>query len=423
MLTFGSFLCLVLLITGCSTKKVQIGKKAIPNEDEYIIKALLSEDEGDYNTSIKIYDFLYKKTKKPIYLEKVAEDLYRLKEYDKVISLSHKVCEEKCDKKILKYEIFSLLQQKKYEKAKEILLKNLNEKDEFFYSMMSYILIKEGKLDEALYYLKSLYALHPNKNILLDLVDVMIKLKRYNEALAYLRTHLNLYGCDYDVCVRLADIYKSLYDYDNLANIYEKLGQFDERYYILALNIYIQNQEYKKAERLIKKYGLNKEYLMLLYAKMKEYRKAALVALDLYGKTGDLKYLLKYCEFLYNDHPTKDEIKDIIKKLKYISAFYKNAYIYNFLGYLEIEYNFNIKEGIKYVQKALILDPQNEEYMDSLAWGLYKLHKCEDAYEVIKNVHIDDEEINYHKKMIKRCLNDTRKNNKQNKRRTSKKKK
>jgi predicted Zn-dependent protease len=402
---------------------VQIGKKVIPNEDEYIIRALLSEDAGDYNTSIDIYDFLYKKTQKRVYLEKIAEDLYRSKKYDKVISLSHKVCEEKCDKEILKYEVFSLLQQKKYDKAKEVLLKKLNEKDEFFYSMMSYILIKEGKLNEALYYLKSLYALKPNKNILLDLVDIMIRLKKYNEALAYLRTHLNLYGCDYDVCVRLANIYKSLYDYDNLANIYEKLGQFDERYYILALNIYMQNKKYKKAEELIKKYGLNKEYLMILYAQMKKFRKAAFVALDLYGKTGDLKYLLKYCEFLYNDHPTKEEIEDIIKKLKYISTFYKNAYIYNFLGYLEINYDINVKEGLKYVQKALILDPQNEEYMDSLAWGLYKLHKCEDAYEVIKNVHIDDTEINYHKKMIKRCLNDTGKNNKQNKRRTSKKKK
>ena len=413
----------IIFFTACSVKKPQIGKKVIPDEDKYIIRALLMEDERDYDSAINIYKFLYEKTKKPIYMEKIAENLYREGKYDEVIKLSRNLCEEKCNKKILKYEIFSLLNQKKYEEAKKVLLSKLNQKDEFFYSMMSYILIKEGKYDEALYYLKSLYALNPNKNTLLDMVDIMINLKKYNEALAYLRTHLNLYGCEYDVCLRLANIYKSLYDYENLANIYEKLGKYDNRYYILALNIYIQNNDFKKAENLIKKYGLDKEYLMILYSKMKRYRKAAYTALELYEKTSNPKYLLKYCEFLYNDRPDSDEIKDIVRKLKFLSELYPSAYIYNFLGYLEIKFDINPKEGLSYVQKALVLDPENEEYMDSLAWGLYKLKKCKDAWEIIKNVHINDKEINYHKKMIKRCLDDFEKNNRSNKKRPSKKKK
>lgn len=396
-------LIFILIITGCSVKQPPIGKKVIPNEDEYIVKALVNEENGNYKEAVLIYQFLYEKTKKPIYLEKKVENLFRQKKYNEVIKIAQN-CEEKCNYRILEYEIFALINQNKINKAKEILLTKMNEKKEFFYSMMSYILLTEGKYEEALHYLKSLYALNSSKNVLLDLVDVLIKLKKYNEALAYLRTHLNLYGCDFDICNRLANIYKSLYDYDNLANIYEKMGQFDEKYYILALNVYIQNNEYQKAKKLILKYNLDKEYLIFLYSKMKEYRKAAFISLNLYEKTASPKFLLKYCELLYKDHPTKKEIKDIVNKLKFLSTIYPSDYLYNFIGYLLIKFDINPKEGIKFVQKALLKNPDNEEYIDSLAWGYYKLHKCKKAYEIIKYIKIKDKEIEYHKKMIKKCL-------------------
>ncbi len=73
-----------------------------------------------------------------------------------------------------------------------------------------------------------------------------------------------------------------------------------------------------------------------------------------------------------------------------------------------------------------MLNPESEEYIDSLAWGYYKLGKCKEAWEIIKYIKLNDQEINMHKEKIKKCLkgeNDTRKNNKKNKRRSVKKKK
>lgn len=416
------FILIILFILGCSVKKIEIGQKSIPNEDEYIIKALVAESDGNYKESLKIYRFLYQKTNKKVYLEKIAEDLFYMRKYDEVIKLAKNTD----NKKVLKYAVFSLLKEKRYEEAKKLLLEKLNEKDEFFYSMMSYILLKEKKYNEALNYLKSLYALNPSKQNLLRMVDLMIKLKKYNEALAYLRTHLNLYGCEYDVCIRLANIYKSLYDYDNLATIYEKLGIYNQKYLILALNIYIENRNFKKAEKLIEEYNLGDEYLLLLYEKMKKYKKAAFIALKLYNKTADNRYLLKYCELMYASNPSKQEVEDIVKKLKYLVTFYPNANLYNFLGYLLIKYDINLKEGIEYVQKALLMDSQNIDYIDSLAWGYYKLGKCKEAWEIIKGIDVDDKEINYHKKKILECLkekNDTSKNSSKNKRGFVKKKK
>ena len=271
----------------------------------------------------------------------------------------------------------------KIQQAKNELLNKLNKKDEFFYRMMSFIYLKEKNYKKAAEYLKSLYALNHNKKTLLQLVDILIKNKQFNEAMAYLRTHLNMYGCEYDVCLRAAIIYKQTYDYENLASIYEKMGQFDNKYVMFALRIYLDSGKYKKALKLIDKYHLGDEYRLIVYESEKNYKKAAFYAKKLYEESAKLPYLLKYCTYLYQANPTKESIKEIVLKLKYLLKFYNSAYLYNFLGYILIDKDINVKEGLKYVQKALELKPDNEEYIDSLAWGYYKLGKCKEALEII----------------------------------------
>jgi len=419
-------LLLLLFLTGCSVKQSPIGKKVIPNEDEYIIKALMYEDENNLTATLNLYKFLYDKTKKPVYFEKMIENLFYQKEYKGVLKLSNEYLEDSFDKKIFMYKILSLLELKKINAAKNELLNKLNKKDEFFYRMMAYIYLKEKNYKKATDYLKSLYALNHDKQILLQLVDMLIKIKKYNEAFAYLRTHLDMYGCEYDVCLRAAIIYKQTYDYENLASIYEKMGKFDNKYIMFALRIYLDNAEYKKALKLIDTYNLGDEYRLIVYESSKNYKKAAFYAKKLYEESAKLPYLLKYCTYLYQANPTKESVKEIAPKLKYLLKFYNSAYLYNFLGYILIDKDINIKEGLKYIKKALELKPESDEYIDSLSWGYYKLGKCQEAWEIIKYVKLNDKEINMHKQKIKKCLkaeNDTRKNNKKNKRRLSKKKK
>jgi hypothetical protein len=71
----------------------------------------------------------------------------------------------------------------------------------------------------------------------------------------------------------------------------------------------------------------------------------------------------------------------------------------------------------------LEIKPDEKAYIDSLAWGYYKLHKCKIAWDIIKNIDTEDKEINKHKKLIKRCLDDFRKNYKKNERKLKKRKK
>jgi len=411
-------LIFLLFFAGCSVKK------PFKQEDNYIMKALFYESNANYKKAAKIYKFLYEKTDNSTYFHKYLQMLFVSKEYKKVIKEADKFLDEKFDKEVFKYKVFALIKLKKLEEAKKELLEKFNKKDEFFYVMMSYILMQQKKYNEALFYSRSLYALNPTKKNLLNLVNNLMRMRKYNEALAYLQTHMREYGCEYEVCLKLAEIYKELYDIDNLAAIYQKLGKFDKKYYILALNLYVDNKEYKKAIKLVKRHHLNEEYLMYIYEAMRDYKNASLIALNLYLKTKDMKYLLKYTLYLYKIAPNdKKTLKVVVNNLKKISTKIKSPFVYNFLGYLLIDKNINPKEGIKYVKKALELDPSNEAYIDSLAWGYYKLKKCKTAYEIINQIDTDDKVILKHKKLIKRCLDDFRKNHKSNKKRFRKKKK
>ena len=412
------FLIFLIFLVGCSVKK------PFKDEDKYIMKALVYESSGDYLDAAKVYKFLYKKTENKIYFRKYIQMLFSLKKYNELIKEADNFLNKNFDKVVFEYKIFSLIKLGKLKEAKKELLEKFNKKDEFFYSIMSFILAKEKNYKEALIYSKSLYALKPTKRNLLNLVDNLIKMKKYNEALAYLQTHIRIHKCDYEICIRLAEIYKELYDIDNLASIYEKLGKFDKKYYLLALNLYIDNKEYKKAINLVKKHHLSEEYLMYIYEEMKDYKKAALVSMNLYLKTGDIKYFLKYTLYLYKMAPNdKENVKEVVRNLKEVVKKIKTPFIYNFLGYLLIDYDINPKKGLEYVKKAVELKPDNIDYIDSLAWGYYKIKKCKEAWDIIKDIDTTDKEILKHKKLIKRCLDDFRKNHKSNKKRFRKKKK
>ena len=185
------------------------------------------------------------------------------------------------------------------------------------------------------------------------------------------------------------------------------MAKFDRKYLFFALRIYLDNKEYNKALRLINKYKLSDEFKLVVYEEKRDYKKASILAKKLYEESTKLEFLLKYCIYTYKEAPSKKTALNIIPKLKYLIKFYPNsAFLYNFLGYILIDNDIDVKEGIEYVKKALEFDPNNEEYLDSLAWGYYKLGKCKEAWEIIKNIKLDNEEIKKHKEDIKKCKGD-----------------
>jgi tetratricopeptide (TPR) repeat protein len=94
----------------------------------------------------------------------------------------------------------------------------------------------------------------------------------------------------------------------------------------------------------------------------------------------------------------------ISKRLEKALNNYKSATFYNYLGYLLIDYDIDVKKGMKWVEKSLLINPQSPFYLDSLAWAYYKLQRYEEAYNTMKKVvdslGLEDSDVKKHWKLI-----------------------
>ena len=398
----------ILLLVFTSCLQPDLNKRV---DNERLMKALVCENDMDYNCSLSEYKKLYEETNSKIFLERYVKNLFLAKKYQELLDFTKNMRDEE----IIKYRIFTFLELKKIDEAKKELLTKLNKKDKFFYRMMSYIYFQNKQYKKAAIFLKSLYALEPSKKNLLILSDALMKLEKYNEALAYLQTYVKQNGCDYEVCLKMSFIYQETYDYDNLAKIYEQMAKFNSIFTLKALSVYIEAEKYKKALQLIKKNHLSKSYELIVYEKMRDYKKIAEISKELFKKTKDDNFLLKYIYASLDFDKSKKNVLKLLPDIKKLMLKYKTASLYNLYGYLLIDYDINPKKGIKFVKKALKKEPKNWAYLDSLAWGYYKIKNCKKAYKIISKIEKEDAELEKHKKMIKECY-DITKNHSKNKR-------
>lgn len=80
----------------------------------------------------------------------------------------------------------------------------------------------------------------------------------------------------------------------------------------------------------------------------------------------------------------------------------------NYLGYLLIDHEIDVKKGMLYIKQVLKLEPDSAFYLDSLAWGHYKLGECKKAKKIMQKVLTleggDNEEVLEHVDAINKCL-------------------
>ena len=114
---------------------------------------------------------------------------------------------------------------------------------------------------------------------------------------------------------------------------------------------------------------------------------------------------------LYEKSKNKDDkqmLNRVINKFeKALKEGVKDSVYLNYYGYTLIDKDIDVRKGIEIVKDALKEQPNNSYYLDSLAWGYYKLHNCEDAYREMKRVvdmeGLDEEDIAQHWSAIKEC--------------------
>ncbi|MEA1914603.1 MAG: hypothetical protein U9N30_04720, partial [Campylobacterota bacterium] len=148
--------------------------------------------------------------------------------------------------------------------------------------------------------------------------------------------------------------------------------------------------------------------LLQLYKKNNKIDQAMKLMQDIYLKTSNINIIAQMAIFEFESAQDKKKVlQSVISKFKDALALVDNATYQNYLGYILIDYDIDVPQGIVLVQSALQKDPNNIAYIDSLAWGQYKLKMCKKAYvnmkKVVDEVGLKDEEIILHWNKIKGC--------------------
>lgn len=100
---------------------------------------------------------------------------------------------------------------------------------------------------------------------------------------------------------------------------------------------------------------------------------AARQALALSSDAGDQEYVFFMLGSIHERQKKYDLAEEEFRKV--LAANPLNAAAANYLGYMLADRGVRLDESVKYIQKALELEPNNGAYMDSLGWAYFKMNR------------------------------------------------
>ena len=417
------FIILVFTSIGCA-KQYETAKKPPINKDMdiYILIALDSESNFDFNKSSKYYKKLYNLTQTENYIMKAIEYSYKSKKFEQMSSLAKEAMVKFPDKKeyFLKQYIISLLGQKKTDMAlKEAgrLLKDFNSPQN--YEIMANVYYAKGDYKNALKYYESAYAQNQNKHTLDRLTTILYTyLNQKDVALAYLETYLQTKECNALICNKLMLIYQEQGNIDGMLSILNKMYvKYNQDPSLKGAALVIQNiiisllekKDIKEAIKFLEKNKINQVRLINLYYQNRQLKKALKLTRKMYKKLKSPELLGKIAMYEFELADDKRKVmKHVIANFELaFSQGVTDATFQNYYGYLLIDFDIDVKKGIELVKSALKTTPNNIAYLDSLAWGYYKLGLCKEAVKimskVIQTTGLNDSEIKMHWDKMQKC--------------------
>ncbi len=410
---------LLFAFSGCSISpnlQVANNKKAFEQEDKMILIALRAEELKNYTIASDIFNTLYIKSGKKEYLYRSLKNDLSVKQYAKIVKRIDEITlGEFKDFNLIRIKIIALIGLNELELAKTIAILLVQESQEVNdYILVSEIYVKLQKYDTALKYLESAYAKDFNEKVLDRLsVILYVNMDRKKDAIAQLESHSMMYRCSKLICNRLLSFYSDENDIDGLLSTYLRLYEIDKDEEIAKkiIQIYGYKKDYIKLMTFLENSSSDDKLLLQLYIQLKNYDKATKQAMKIYNDTAEIDYLGQNAIFEYESAKDKNDIgmqSRVINKLKRVLQIDDdNALYLNYLGYLLIDHEIDVKLGMAYIQKALKQQPNSSYYLDSMAWGYYKLGECLKAkkliLEVMKLDGGNEPEVLEHYEKIKKC--------------------
>lgn len=408
-------LAIVFFLGGC-TPSVQSPSSpprySIDGEDLLALQALVTYQEGDASTSVEMFETLFDRTNKLEYIKEAlrigfSAGLPVEKLLEKALAHTPK------DGDVVRLHVGVLLNNKAFEEAKEQMINLIGrEKSIQNLTILGSIHFHLKEYDLALKYYDSIYKESQSEESLLAIVDLLdTHLDRTNEAISYLETVRRMNGCTKATCYRLVQIYGKTKNIDGLISTYKMLymGQKEDQYANKVVELLLFKRDFAGAIAFLNQSNHDPLMLMDLHASRKEFEKAYKVAKRAYEDFRKLDYLGRVAIYEYEHHKdtiTKALLSSVSEKFEKVIKTLEEPLYLNYYGYLLIDHDVDIAKGIALVKRALAKEPDSPYYIDSLAWGYYKLGRCQEAHALMAPIlnTTSEQEIKDHYEKINACI-------------------
>lgn len=419
---------ITLFFSACVSKKLETTKsndkvfekvetKQFELEDFYIMYALEMENERVYYEARDVYFKLFEHTNKYEYLVSSVSLATQLKDYVFVEAAIAKYLRSNIKEEEVLLRLYSFAQLK-LDKLDEA-AKNAEElvslyPNELNYDVLGTVYITQKQYLKAHDAFYKAFVISPNTNTLRTIANLeFFQLNRQKEAVSKLEDSIKKYDYDFNLSIQLIAFYEILKDNEKIENLLKEMFFYykNNDSQLQLNNTKTLFWKYIKKENIIAFWEANREkddILVAAYRATNQPEKAMNVLKELYEKSQNKEILAELAIVEFDMATNKKEVlKSVVEKLNTVLQTSNNHIYQNFLAYLLIDYELDINKGVALVKKALVQDPENIAYLDTLAWGEYKLRNCKTAYEVMKKVvdqvGLEDEEIRIHWEKIKEC--------------------
>ncbi len=387
------------------------------SEDELIIRGILYDEYKAYENSYQAYKKLYDDTGAEIYLFKEAtsslmsrthilESITRLKIWDTKNP-------DRIEVRRLLIPLYLTIRQVKNATIEaEHLLEQSKEPMDLDLASNSFLY--SGNFKRALELLTRVYETVPREEILLRMTEIMDEFTgERKKAIQLLETHRRMNIVSNDVYIKLLTLYQKEKNIDGILETYKALymQDNDQQYLMKIIDAYVYKRDIDGAIVFLEKDQSRNDILYELYKTKKYFSKALALVDELYNEDKNSKWIAEKGVLLFENSEDKNDkkmIEDVISHFEKAIELGNDDSIYlNYYGYTLIDKEVNVKKGIDVIENALIQQPDNIYYLDSLAWGYYKVRDCDKAYKLMKRVvdeeGLEEEEIIEHWDAIRQC--------------------
>jgi len=381
-------------------------------EDQLIIKALYYEVSNP-KMAAEVWKKLFIMTNNDEYLIEYFNAAIAYKDLKDVIKELKEILSKKQSKEL--YELLANLYVKDGNNNSAIdMLENVKKLDTDSLYQLAYLYSLSGKDDKALQIYTKIYNKEKTWESLKGRLSILAKQKKQDEIKDILwsavNENKNFPTEAYMVLAGLLDYKK---DTDKAITVFKKLYEKtkDKEYLKQLISLYLFNNDYKSLIPLLQQTSYDNKLLFEIYVANKDMIDAYKLIDTLYQERKDAKYIAEKAILTYEiaskyesvDNRVIERTGELFEKAFGLGV--KEDMYYNYYGYILIDSGYNVKKGVELVKLSVKKDPENIYFLDSLAWGYYKLKEYKKAKDVVKKIktiskNITEDDILEHIKKI-----------------------